>query len=47
MNKFIQSSEEINSKGGISFINKLLHGNKGMDCLDSLLPAAHNMQKNA
>ena len=42
MYKFIQSSEEINSNGGFSFINKLLNDNKGMDCWDSLLPAARN-----
>ena len=42
MYKFIQSSEEINSNGGYSFINKLLNDNKGMDCWDSLLPAARN-----
>ncbi len=42
MYKFIQSSEEVNSNGGFSFINKLLNGNKGMDCWDSLLPEARN-----
>ncbi len=42
MRQFIQSSEEINSNGGFSFINKLLNDNKGMDCWDSLLPAARN-----
>ena len=42
MYKFIQSSEEINSNGGFSFINKLLNGNKGMACWERLLPAARN-----
>ena len=42
MYKFIQSSEEINSNSGFSFINKLLNGNKGMACRERLLPAARN-----
>ena len=43
MYNFIRSSEEINSNGGFSFINKLLNGNnKGMVCRERLLPAAHN-----
>ncbi len=42
MYKFIQSSEEINSNGGFSFIKKLLDGNCGMPLRDSHLPAARN-----
>ena len=42
MYKFIQSSEEINSNGGFSFIKKLLDGNSGMPQWEILLPAARN-----
>ena len=42
MYKFSQSSEEINSNGGFSFIKKLLDGNCGMPLRDSHLPAARN-----
>ena len=42
VNLKIQSSEEINSNGGFSFIKKLLDGNSGMRMWDSLLPAARN-----
>ena len=42
MYKLIQSSEEINSNGGFSFVKKLLDGNGGMPLWDTLLPAARN-----
>ena len=42
MYNFIQSSEEINSNGGFSFVKKLLDGNSGMPLRDVLLPAARN-----
>ena len=40
--KLMQSSEEINSNGGLSFVKKLLDGNAHMQDWDSALPAAPN-----
>ena len=42
MLKFTQSSEDINSNGGFSFIGRLLDSNKAMELWDRLLPAKHN-----
>ncbi len=42
MLKFIQSSEDINSNGGFSFIGRLLDSNKAMALWDRLLSAARN-----
>ena len=42
MLKFMQSSEEINSNGGFSFVKKLLDSNSGMSLWDLSLGARHN-----
>ena len=42
MIKLMQSSEEINSNGGFSFVKKLLDGNAHTKNWDAALPAAPN-----